>query len=117
MNRFCADCGHHYDDVNRSTQCPHSSVDYANTLCIVHDLHDCHVPVAHVGRTAPCQQLANIVEYRIHEIYGEDDHAVHQWMHRRQALLQMKIPREMIARGEIDRVLQVVDQLRDGAFV
>lgn len=123
MNQYCTHCGHRYDDVNRTTICPHSSVDHANTLCVVHDLHDCTMQVnAGAGArhdTTACRDLAQRVYQLIEPIYPSENgltpsHDARAWMHRAQPLMNMQIPRELIARGEIDRVLQCVHQLRDG---
>lgn len=38
MIRRCEDCGRGYDDVTRSTVCPHDGI---GGLCVKHDLYAC----------------------------------------------------------------------------
>lgn len=49
------------------------------------------------------------------EFYEPDDARL--WLYSRHKLLAGRRPAELIAEGDIDSVLAVIDQLRDGAYV
>jgi transcriptional regulator with XRE-family HTH domain len=49
------------------------------------------------------------------EFYEPDDARL--WLYSRHKLLAGKRPAELIADGDIDSVLALIDQLRDGAYV
>lgn len=120
MNQVCTDCGHRYDDESRSTICPHSGILYSNNLCIVHDLHGCSVPVSDgAGGTVECSTLAQRVLERLEPIFPGNGITpsveARQWLHKSEPRLNMQIPRELIATGQIERVLTLVHKLRDQA--
>ena len=49
------------------------------------------------------------------EFYEPD--AARLWLYSRHKLLEGRPPAELIAEGDIDSVLALIDQLRDGAYV
>jgi transcriptional regulator with XRE-family HTH domain len=59
-------------------------------------------------------ELEYIVD-QLSEFYEPDE--ARQWLFSRQALLEGESPASLIQQGEIDRVLRLVDQLRDAVFL
>ena len=39
------------------------------------------------------------------------------WLFSRHSLLEGRMPAELIAEGQTERVLEIIDQLRDGAYI
>jgi len=64
------------------------------------------------------QKLLLDLEYiidQLSDLYEPDEARL--WMFSRQKLLNGKIPAELIQAGHAEKVIQMIDQLRDGVFV
>jgi len=73
------------------------------------------------GKAFPREQALNILlelEYLVDQLADfYEPNEVRLWMFSRQRLLDGEKPAELVKQGKIDKVMQLVNQLRDGVYI